>query len=153
MKTRPQKVVALYLALKNADTSWKLPDKIIIKYINHKNQLYNSDGDYYEHGKDWDVYISKMEDWRYSFACTIHELVEMALTKNNKINWKNITDFDIKHPKFLDPGHHKDAPYHTEHMEAEKIEREIIKLFGLDWDTYEKDYAKLDKYPPSKSPA
>ena len=137
MNARALRVAKAYL------NSWELPEKIIIRYVDHDEQRYNTDGDYWESDNSWVAQISKLPDWRYSFALTIHELLEMALAKAHEIDWRDITQFDITHSQFLDPGEHEGAPYHREHLDAEEIEKMVIKMFGLNWDEYEKSYDQL----------
>ena len=50
---------------------------------------------------------------------------------------KKIAEFDKKHPELDDPGRIKKAPYHKEHMFAEKVEKLnkvekcVVFLFNL----------------------
>ena len=136
---------------KKALQPWKLPHVITVRFVDHDDQRYNTDGDYWSSKSRWIAQLSKMPDWRYSYACMMHELIEMGLTQAHGIDWKVITKFDMDHPEFLDPGHHKDAPYHKEHMEAEKVERMIIKMFDLNWDDYQKAFDVLDAHAPKKA--
>jgi len=114
-----------------------LPD-IRINITKHFRQKYDTAGDYEARNGMWYVTISELPDWRHSFLVAIHELVEMACTKHNGVDWKEIDAFDIEgggkdHP---DPGSLEDAPYHKEHMAAEHIERKVAELLGVEWETY-----------------
>jgi hypothetical protein len=114
-----------------------LPD-IQITPVDHKAQHYDTAGDYGEDGCGWWLAISKQKDWRFEGLLMIHELVEMMLTKNNGVDWKDIDDFDVTgegkdHP---DPGTLKSAPYHNEHMLATQIEKKVAKMLGVDWQEY-----------------
>lgn len=124
--------------------TYLLPVEISIKFIEPSAQAYDTLGDYSEKNNNWDVTISKMSDWRYSFAVLIHELIEMGLTKADGVSWGDVTKFDLQHPDYLDPGHHPEAPYHKEHMLAEEVEKHLIKMFGLDWHEYEKACDVID---------
>ena len=66
-----------------------------------------------------------MPDWRHSALVVVHELVEMILTKARNIDWKDIDEFDMNGlgKDSDDPGSMPEAPYHKEHVFAEKIER------------------------------
>jgi hypothetical protein len=141
----PKNVVNAFLKQSQEDL---LPSSIEINFIPHSQQRYNTDGDYFSKNNKWTALVTHMKDWRYSIACAIHELIEMSLTKDHGLHWDIITKYDESHPEFLDPGHHPDAPYHKEHMIAEGFEKQVIKMFGLNWDDYEKAYDELDK--PSK---
>lgn len=111
---------------------------INITPIEHKNQNYETAGDYQEIDDDWFVRISNMPDWRMMYLVMMHELTEMALTKHHNIDWKDIDYFDMvgegkDHP---DPGTLKSAPYHNEHMLATQIEKRLAKMLGVDWNEY-----------------
>lgn len=111
---------------------------LIVSMIDHKEQRYNTAGDYLEVGKSWILNISKTEDWRCSAAVLIHEIVEMFLTKHNGVKWEDIDAFDTGIGKDLaDPGLCPAAPYHKEHMIAEEFEREFVVQIGLTWEEYQ----------------
>jgi hypothetical protein len=105
---------------------------IVAQAIDHKDQRYNTVGDYMECGRDyWSFTISKMNR-DSEFAVLIHELIEMYLTQRRGLPEPEITKFDIE-SGLDDPGASRDAPYHNEHMFAEKIERLILKQIGMSW--------------------
>lgn len=121
-------------------------DEISVHIIPHRNQKYSTCGDYWELGERWDVRISKTEDWRHSYLVLIHELTEMALTKNDGVNWDDIDKFDMEgdgkdHP---DPGTLKSAPYHKQHLLATVIERRLAKMLNVDWDEYNEALDSLE---------
>ena len=104
----------------------------------HKTQNYDTAGNYEELKGVWYVDVSHLPDWRMEFLIALHELVEMALTKNNGVDWKDIDYFDTEgggkdHP---DPGSLETAPYHKEHLAAEQLERKMAELLGVEWETY-----------------
>lgn len=111
--------------------------------IPHKEQRYDTAGDYFEMQGDDYYYISKLpQGWRAELAVLVHEMVEYQLCKEAGIKEKDITKFDIEsgHP---DPGTLKEAPYYEQHKIATKIEKYIIKQLGLDWKQYDLDFEKL----------
>lgn len=104
----------------------------------HDTQNYDTAGNYEDLKGVWYVDVSHLPDWRMEFLIALHELVEMALTKNNGVDWKDIDYFDTEgggkdHP---DPGSLETAPYHKEHMAAERLERKMAELLGVEWETY-----------------
>jgi hypothetical protein len=110
--------------------------------IAHKDQKYNTAGDYWEtsegHNGTWAIRLSELSDWRYEFLVLIHELVEMALTKHAGIDWKDIDNFDTigagkDHP---DPGSLKSAPYYNEHKAAEMVEKIVASALKVKWEEY-----------------
>jgi len=118
-----------------------LPD-IYIKIINHSKQAYDTCGDYWVTKKgNWTFRVSQMRP-EYSMAILIHELFEMLDTQLKGIKEEDITKFDIE-SGLDDPGFSKEAPYHISHMSAERIEKLVIKEFGLRWKEYEECINKL----------
>jgi hypothetical protein len=112
--------------------------------IPHKEQRYNTAGDFFTHsGEDW-YYISKLpQGWRAELAVFIHELVEFQLCKEAGKE-EDITYFDTHEGKESnDPGTLPNAPYYVQHAIATKIEKYIIKQLGLNWSEYDASFDKL----------
>lgn len=123
----------------------RLPN-IFTQVIPHSCQVYDTAGDYEEFHKHWVVRISELRNWKFEFLVLIHELVEMALTKANGVDWKDIDEFDkngegSQHP---DPGMLPHAPYHHEHVKATYIEQKVAKMLGVDWDEYNRRLDSLE---------
>ncbi|MBV8844152.1 MAG: hypothetical protein JO307_15195 [Bryobacterales bacterium] len=117
---------------------------INIETIPHEMQRYPTVGDYWQEGNIEQVRVSAMKDWRYEVLVTIHELIEMALTRQHGVSEGAITEFDIKFEterleglRFGEPGDDPDAPYRREHMFATKLERLLAAELDVDWDQYE----------------
>ena len=113
---------------------------IISGSLRHKDQRYETCGDYYKDGKAWIFSISQT-NIDYEFLILMHELTEWYLTQKRGIKEKDITKFDLWHlEENLDgePGNHKDAPYRKEHQFATKIEKLICKELGINWYKYDK---------------
>lgn len=83
---------------------------ILIRFIPHKEQAYDTVGDYGESltllkGEKrrrrftWFA-ISKMKDWRYELLVVVHELVEWGLVKHAGIKISDIDAFDRDFEKF-----------------------------------------------------
>lgn len=115
---------------------------IEIKVIDHKKHRYETVGDYFKKNKSWQFRVSKM-NYDYEMLVIFHELVEWFLTQKRGISEKGITNFDVwfeskrKAGNIDEPGHDKKAPYHKEHVFAEKIEKLIAKEIGVDWKKYD----------------
>ena len=122
--------------------------KIVIKAIDHSSHRYETVGDYYEDdltffNEKWQFRVSKTNA-DYEFLVTIHELVEWYLTQKKGLREEEIYAFDVafeakrKKGNTDEPGHDKTAPYHKEHVFAEKIEKLIAKELGVNWKKYDK---------------
>lgn len=113
---------------------------IDVRFIPHKDQRYDTVGDYFFTDKIRDllqVRISKHKNWRYSWLVLIHELTEILLVLDQKIPFEKIDEFDFR-SKAEDPGSDPKAPYHGAHMFALKIEKQICEKLGISWENYEK---------------
>lgn len=117
---------------------------ITIRTIPHAAQRYPTVGDWvYNDFDDLAIRVSNMGDWRYHALVGIHELVEALLCQQRGINELAIVAFDKEFeakraPDDLtsEPGHDPAAPYHDEHVFAEKIERLLAEQLGVDWESY-----------------
>lgn len=124
--------------------------RIYIDTIPHKEQRYDTVGDYYydELFEEDCITVSDMKNKDYEFLVAIHELTEMYLCKRNDISEKKITAFDKKFEKKnkknnLEPGDDPAAPYCREHCIATGIERTIAGVLGISWKNYEKKMESL----------
>jgi hypothetical protein len=128
-------------------------DPSIFMYVEHKDQRYDTAGDYYKlKGQLVDnaqvnmFKISKMKRKEYEFLVAVHEFIEQFLTEVRGIKEEDITDFDIN-SNSPDPGTDPNAPYHKEHMFSTKVEKMICEELGLDWDEYDTSFEALEYGP------
>lgn len=118
--------------------------------IPHKQQRYDTAGDYYqcECSKCGVIKlrVSQLEKPEYELLVLIHELYEWFTTTKDGISEESITEFDINgvSPEYEDdPGCDPNAPYHKRHMEAVEIEKFVAKLLGINWKKYDNSFKKL----------
>lgn len=123
---------------------------IRIVTIPHKEQRYNTCGDYLEMNDGSTLFlISKLKDKRYEYLVLIHELVEYFLVKRAQISLKKIDDFDIKFEKTRksgntdEPGDCPAAPYYVQHQAAILVERLFAFILGVNWNHYDKTVLEL----------
>jgi hypothetical protein len=117
--------------------------EILIKTIPHKDQRYETAGDYWFDGDKIDVRVSDMANDDYAFLVAVHELVELYLTKKKGISEPDIMAFDIAHPDSSEPGAEPDAPYYKEHLFASAIEMLMAGQLGINWQDYDKKIMEL----------
>jgi hypothetical protein len=126
-----------------------LPD-IKCMVIPHREQRYDTSGDYYMNELEyWEFCISEMEA-DYEFLVLIHELTEWYLTQKHGIAETDITKFDtidVDIEYHNDPGRSPRAPYHKEHMFAERIEKTLAKELDVNWNIYCNYFKKLKWHP------
>lgn len=109
--------------------------KLQAKTIPLKKQRYSTLGDYYK-GKDkLEFRITELGNPYFEALILIHEIVEFFLTQKRGISEDSITKFDIE-SKLDDPGLSPEAPYHSEHMFANCIEKQVCEELGFDWEEY-----------------
>ena len=135
--------------------------KITIETIKHKDQKYNTIGDYHEneYGNIF-IVVSEMPDENHALLVGIHELIEVVLMRKAGIPLQASTDYDIPfeqarltcdpwerqttfehngitYPENAEPGDAPDCPYQREHNFATAVERMLCAAFGIKWATYE----------------
>jgi len=115
---------------------------IVAQTIPHKNQRYNSVGDYYIGVIGYDTYnVSRMNNPAYELAVLAHELVEFDLCKKAGISEESVTKFDIEFETGRcvgEPGDDPGCPYRAAHQAASSVERAVIAAMGENWEVYEK---------------
>ena len=111
---------------------------ITIEVIPHNWQAYNTAGNYFAVDGGAAIFVSQLPDWRYEALIAVHEFIEMLLTTHDKISWKDVTDWDTigAGKDSDDPGAMPDAPYHTQHMRAEQVEKQVAEWLDVDWAEY-----------------
>ena len=118
--------------------------KIIIETIDHKDQKYDTIGDYWtDPDGTWQIRVSKMGNWKYEMAVALHELWEKSLCYDRHIGEEFITQFDIefekdeaRKAKYIEPGNDPDCPYKAEHEIAESVARMMCTHLGIDYELY-----------------
>lgn len=110
---------------------------IRIEFIPHERQRYDTLGDWIPDGDDLLILVSDTGDPRLNMLIALHELVEAELCTQRSIAEADVLDFDLANPELDEPGAHPEAPYHREHMFAEKIERQVCEEMGIAWEDYE----------------
>ena len=123
-----------------------MPLRMHIETIPHESQRYRTVGDYWcdESGIE-QIRVSEMMDWRYEVLVAVHEIIEMALTRQRGIPEEGITEFDVKFEQNKDqglvsgePGDNINAPYRKEHFFATNVERLVAAELGVDWFEYDR---------------
>jgi len=117
--------------------------RILIQTVLHNQQRYPTVGDYVE-GHGYTIFsISDMSHAASEEAVALHELIEYFLCKHRGISMEAIDAFDIEFEKNRkpgddsEPGHDPRAPYHREHVFAEKLERLFLEELGESWNAHD----------------
>ena len=123
-----------------------MPLRMNIETVPHDKQRYETCGDYWEDESGVEqIRVSEMVDWRYEVLVALHEIVEMALTRQRRIDEHAITEFDIKFEESKargllagEAGDNPNAPYRKEHFFATNLERLFAAELEVDWQEYER---------------
>ena len=115
--------------------------KIVIETIPHKDQRYDTVGDYWEDPDGtWQFRVSEFGVWQEQFLVVFHELIEKVLCDQNKITGKSIDEFDMNwkdHDGLVEPGNDPSAPYHDQHLIATAYERLLASHLNVEWNAYD----------------
>lgn len=120
--------------------------------IPHETQRYNTVGDYWvdENGVT-QIRISDLGNTFYEDLIMLHEL---TLCRKAGVTIEDIDKFDFQFTEnraagdASEPGDDPSAPYFKQHQFATKVEREMCRELGLDWDAYEDRISEvMETYP------
>lgn len=73
-----------------------------------------------------------------AFLVALHEMVEAWACKKAGITEEEVSAWDIANPELDEPGDNKNAPYRREHALAMRIEMEVCKHLGIEWDRHQR---------------
>jgi hypothetical protein len=114
--------------VENGGTSNKFGDfnEVVIKKV-PENQIRNKGIGDYKLTKNGgiEILVSDKLNEIEAKKTAIHELVESVLAKKKNISFESINEFDKKNIKAVEPGELPNAPYHQEHIIANKAENII----------------------------
>jgi hypothetical protein len=118
---------------------------LLVRAIPHDKQQYPTVGNWrIGSSGNWDIWVSRLPDWRYVYLVALHEWIEMALCAHRGISGEDVTTFDEAFEAHRDegnldePGDSDLAPYRKEHQFASHIERIVAAELGVEWDDYER---------------
>lgn len=119
-----------------------IPDDLLVRLniLPHKEQRYDTEGDWLWAGSTLEVRISREvgdDDPRYGLLMFVHELVEALLCRSMGVTVAQVDAFDMLHQRSNgEPGEIPCAPYHHQHMAAQAAERALADELGVDWEKY-----------------
>ena|SRR5271166_562518 len=122
--------------------------RIVIQTIPHNEQRYDTAGDWQWEDEHLDnpvlkISVSETGNWKYNMLVAQHELHEALVCLVDRVDQKDVDDFDLSHAHLADPGRDPDAPYHFPHMYADALERQMALNLCVEWDEYEKTLDNL----------
>lgn len=129
---------------------------IKVKIIPHKDQRYETCGDWYEESGTFIITVSDTKKLEYNALIAIHEIIEAMLCKNAGISERVVTNFDKDFEQIRvlnqlnsdkidtsEPGDDPKAPYRKQHLIATGIEKILAAEMSIDWQEYEKTVNNL----------
>lgn len=120
--------------------------KIIIEVIPHKDQRYETCGDWQWQNDDLHIKVSRSSSWKTDALVAIHELIEAMICLNDGIDEDRVDRFDLmfeRSGKSGEPGDDPRAPYYEAHQFATAIERLVCQRLDLPWHVHEKNIDAL----------
>lgn len=114
--------------------------KITIEVIPHKEQRYDTAGDWQFDGEgNLTIRVSDTDNDRMNYLLIRHELDEAMLCRMHGITTEDVDKYDKDHPTtagndcFSD---NLDSPYHKQHCDALAAEWVLARLLGVNWKEY-----------------
>jgi hypothetical protein len=137
--------------------------EIVVRFIQHDEQRYNTVGDWYfsksananslkmdNSGSVLVLTISMYPTWQFSSYTGFHELAEALLCSAAGVTPQIVDTFDLNYTGDGEPGDDPSAPYHVQHTFASLIEEEMCDIVSgpnAFWGKYEEEYITLtDSY-------
>jgi len=121
---------------------------ITIKTIPHKEQDYDTVGNWKITPHEMLIFVSDMDNDDSEFVIGIHEAIEAWLCEKNGISQDDVDNWDMWYEEAREqgtaacgcpiyptsePGNDKHCPYRKEHQFTTKIEKMLVKRGGMDW--------------------
>jgi hypothetical protein len=106
--------------------------------IDHKDQRYETVGDWQHIGDDVVISVSKMNP-DSEFLVAVHEFIEQYLCKAFGVTQQVVDTWDMEHGIDLEanePGDDPLAPYHAQHLVATQVEKDLCFALGLSWEDH-----------------
>ena len=110
---------------------------IFVKVIPHSEQRYDTCGDwYYDSDRNLVVCVSACGSKESETLVAIHEIVEAMLCEADGIPLAIVDSFDMSY-EGDDPGNDPLAPYHSQHVLAEIVERLVALNMHVNWEKHD----------------
>jgi hypothetical protein len=116
---------------------------IDVQTIPHKEQRYDTAGDWFDVEGKYYFKISDCRNKKYEWLLAIHEIVERALCDVNGVSADAVDKFDTRYRGEGEPGDAKNSPYQREHCYATAVERMLCAAMGVSWKEYDDFVSKL----------
>ena len=114
---------------------------ITITTIPHGAQRYPTAGDWqFDENGNLTITVSNMGHWRNEFLVALHEMVEAAMCKQDRISQEQVDHFDMTwepQDDLSEPGDDPRSPYHLHHVVALAIEYGVGAALGVDMGKHE----------------
>lgn len=125
-------------------------NSVAIRWIPHRQQRYETCGDWIIEGDKMTILVSDLGDWRMNMLVAVHELFEVVLCHDRGISQEQVDKFDIEFERSRplgdesEPGDDINAPYRNQHCFATAVERMLCAALGLSWQEYDNRVKSLE---------
>lgn len=132
--------------------------RIFIYVIPHKEQRYDTVGDWFISNDTLYIKVSDVKNDKYHLAVAIHEIIETLLCMEDGVKEEIVSQWDTNYENMRkrkvkvlpcgckikdEPGDDKHAPYHKQHQKATQVEKFVLKILGAKWKEYNKKLCSL----------
>lgn len=113
-----------------------------VEAIPHKNQRYETCGDWQFLPNGLHVSVSDTGDRMSNMLVALHEIVEAILCEANGVSEKDVDRFDMEYEakrtdsSLDEPGDEPSSPYHKQHKVADLVERMVALQAGVNWEEH-----------------
>jgi hypothetical protein len=112
---------------------------ILMVVIPHKNQRYDTVGDWIEPSPGQRmISVSRCGSDESEIAVGIHEIIEQTLCAKAGITQADVDRWDLAFTGDGEPGEAEGCPYFWQHVAATEVEQAVCKAFGLPWEDHER---------------
>lgn len=115
---------------------------IYVEAIPHKNQRYETCGDWQQLPGGLHVSVSDTGNKMSNLLVALHEVVEAVLCEANGVPESAVDEFDMAYEvartgsSLEEPGDCPLAPYHKQHKVADIVERLVAFQAGVNWNDH-----------------
>jgi len=126
--------------------------RVIIDFVPHNKQRYDTVGDWFWKGQTLHIKVSRLRSWTSSFYVAIHEFFEAMWCKYWNVKQAAVDKFDMEYEKNRKEGDNSEsgddpaAPYYWGHQGGsviEKIASLWLENYGDKWRRYDAEVRNL----------
>ena len=113
---------------------------ILMVIIPHKNQRYDTVGDWIEPSPGQRmISVSDCGNEDSELLVGMHEIFEQHLCKKHGITQAQVDKWDMSFTGEGEPGEDPNCPYYQQHQDSTAVEKLACDLLGMSWENHERN--------------